>query len=286
MRGRTELQVEGLSVSRVPDKLKKEGISLFFVQNSAKNIITFQVESKDCEKVFAILQSPCYNVSKRKSVGLSYLTEKLHAYAGLLAGLVFFLVLIIGLQTRVLAVRVVGSGAYYEPEVVAKLGEKGVKQFSSMPKDTAALYAELLSLPRVSFCEIKKSGGILTVEIQVSDENVQLDSKPLLSPVSGTIEELVVIRGTAYRAVGDLVSAGDVLVNNVALYGEEEKKVVVIARATVCYPVQAEYAGSEEEALSGAFLEYGTLSDVVTEVRDGKVYVSGIAHANISLNLQ
>ena len=161
----------------------------------------------------------------------------------------------------------------------------GVKKFSARPQNTAALTAEILALPRVSYCSLKCEGGILTVEVRVSEEYETLKIEPLLAPAAGTVEELVVVRGTARVAVGDTVEAGQTVVEGVASYGEEERQVIVIARVRISFPVSEEFRGTEEEARTGAYLKYGEIQGIHTEKTDGGFIVSGTAYAEGAINL-
>ena len=283
--GRSEFYVEGLSVHRVVDRLANEGIPLYSVRRVQKNGISLQVERKDSKKAFAILKSSCYNVKKVRPRGLSRVTAFFVQRAGLLAGAALFLVCILLAQTRVLDVRVTGSGAYLKPQVERILSENGVGRFSAYPKETGGVSAAVLALPRVSFCSFRMSGGILTVNVEVSDDNAAINSAPLLAPVSGTVQELVVVRGTALVSVGDPVEEGAPVVGDYALFGEETRPVIVIARVVVAYPIAREYALSEEGALSQAFLDFGEISDLHTTKTESGWLIEGVAYASAAVNL-
>ena len=285
MTNRTEFYVEGLSVHRVVDRLAREGITLHAVRRVQKNAICLQVEKKESKKAFAILRSSCYNVRKVRPRGLSRVTLFLLRHAGLVAGSVLFLACILLAQTRVLSVRVTGSGAYLRPQVEEILLANGVGRFSALPSETGAVSAAVLALPRVSFCSLRMSGGILTVNVEVSDDDAQITSAPLLAPVSGTVSELVVVRGTPLVNVGDTVEAGMPVVGDYALFGEETRPVIVIARVVVTYPVAREYALSEEAALTQALLDFGEIGDLHTTKTESGWLIEGVAHTTAAVNL-
>ena len=165
------------------------------------------------------------------------------------------------------------------------LSRGGVEKFSAAPKDTSALTAEILALPRVSFCTIRADGGVVTVTVEVSGEGVPLEEGALYAPATGTLEELLVIRGTPLFSVGDSVTEGTALVGDYAVYGDETRTVLVIARATVSFPVQVEYGMGEAWALSQAYLDYGELADLHTEKTENGTLVSGIARKKVAVNL-
>lgn len=285
--GKQEFTVEALSVFRVVDKLAREGVEVCSFRILSKNSAVFTVNGKDTKKVFAILRGSCYNIKKVRPKGLSKAAEKLVRFAGLFAGILLFFLSVLSFEARVLDIRVVGSGAYYENEIIRILKENGVKKFSALPEDCAPITARVLSLPRVSFCTVGKDGGIVTVTVEVTDDEATLFSEPLLSPAGGVVEELVVVRGTPSVQIGDSVREGDEIVKNETLFGEDNapSKVIVIARVVVAFPFAKQYAGSEENALLSAALEFGDTRDLHTTKTGEGWLVEGVALKARSLNL-
>lgn len=283
--GRQEFEVEALSAFRVLDKLAREGIKVVSFRTPAKNRAVFSVNGKDVKKVFAILRGSCYNIKKVRPRGLSALAKRLYRSLGLVAGVVFFLLCVLFAEGRVMKIEVVGSGAYYKDEVMRILEEYGIGGFSSFPEDCAPVTARIIALPRVSFCTVGKDGGIVTVTVEVTDDEATLKSEPLLSPCGGTVEELVVVRGTPLVSVGDQVQAGGVIVNNETVAGEEARKVIVIARVAISFPFAKTYGGGEENARLSAELEFGKIKEIrITKTENGWL-AEGVALAERSLNL-
>ena len=283
--GRQEFEVEALGAFRVADKLAREGIEVCSFRMPAKNRAVFSVNGKDVKKVFAILRGSCYNIKKVRSRGFSVFAKKLFRSLGLVAGILFFLIGVLFSAGRVMKIEVVGSGAYYKDEVMRILSEFGIGGFSSFPEDCASVTARIIALPRVSFCTVGKNGGIVTVTVEVTDDDATLESEPLLSPCGGTVEELVVVRGTALVQAGDQVQAGGVIVSNETFAGEEARKVIVIARVAVSFPFAKVYGGGEENARLSAELEFGKIKEIhITDTGEGWL-AEGIAIAESSLNL-
>lgn len=278
---RSRLYIEGLSAYRVVDKLQRADIAVYSVRNVQKKGVSLEVAHKDLEKVFAILQGSCYNVKKVQPAGWSVARERLGAKAGLIAGMTCAVAAILFAQTRVLAIEVTGSGAYYESEVLALLSENGVGWFSPLPEDPAAVSAAVFSLPRVSFCGIRNRGGVLVVEIEVNDEDAALSPHPLRAPVSGEVRGLVVVRGVPLVSEGDFVDAGKILVD---CRSEEGNPLIVIARAEIAVSFVREYGGTEEEARAAALLEYGEIESLRTERSESGWRVTGIAVTVADLN--
>ena len=283
--GRVCVKLTSLSAHRAADKLARAGVRVYSARKTGKNEIVLEVARKDCEKVFAILRGSCYNIVEVRDRGLAYAYKKCLAHAGLLLGALLFILCVGGFQRRVLRIEVVGNGSYCEREVLQTLESGGVKPLSALPQNFTPFTAEILALPNVSFCEMRAEGGILTVEVRVSDDRAVLTGKPLLSPVAGRVEELVVLRGTPCVSVGEEVEKDRLLVAPFAVYGEEQRPVVVIARAKLSYPVSAEYAGTEEEARSMALLEFGGESSLEFTPTEKGFSVTGRAFLSVSLNI-
>lgn len=280
------IYIEGLSAERVIDKLVNAQIQVLAAQKPQKNAVVIWVDGKDCKKVFAILQTSCYNIKKVRPQGLLRLAQVCRRSAGLLGGALFFFACTLFFQSRVLAIKVEGSGAYLGEEVKAVLRENGTHLFSAYPRDTAKLSACVMALPRVTYCSFSHEGGILTVDVEISDENVVAQSKPLLAPVSGVVERLTVVRGTPLCAAGDTVEKDAPLVGDYTESAAGRRQVVVMAEAVIRYTVRAQYALGEEAALRQAYLDYGDLQDIqVTSTQEGTL-VEGTARAGASLNLQ
>ena len=279
--------MEALSVYRVVDKLARAGIEVCDFRILSKNSAVFTVNGKDTKKAFAILRNSCYNIKKVRPKGAAKVASTIKRFIGLAAGILLFFICVFAFQARILDIRVVGSGAYYKDEVLRILEGNGVKKLNKLPKDCAPITARIIALPYVSFCTVGKEGGIVTVTVEVTDDDKTLASEPLLSPASGVIEELIVVRGTPLLQVGSSVSEGESVVQNEIVFGEggTARKVIVIARVTVAYPFSKEYAGSEENALLSAALEFESTREVHTTQTGSGWLVEGVALAKRSLNL-
>ena len=88
---RNELLVEGLGTERVLGKLAREHIPVLAARRVQKNALAVTVAAKDSKKVFAILEGPCYNITKVRPSLFRRLLGGVKKYAGLLAGAALFL---------------------------------------------------------------------------------------------------------------------------------------------------------------------------------------------------
>ena len=275
MRGK-EFLISGSGAERAVEKLARGGVPVLSARLGQKNTVRIRVDGKHGKKVFAILQGSCYNIINCRRFGAERLAAGLVRRAGLLAGLLLALVLVLFCEGRVLKVSVRGSGACYEAEVRAALAAAGTRFFSPVP-DEAAVASHILALPRVSFCSLSHAGGVLTVRVETEDEALPPVGGDFKAPVSGTLERLVVVQGRACAAAGDEVAAGDVLVDGAGA--------PVIACAQIAYRVDAVYAGSAEQARAQAYLDHGEIGEMQVQKIGEGWRVTGIARTVAARNL-
>ena len=252
---RAQLFVQGIGPERVLDKLARAHVPVLAARRTQKNMLVITVLRKDCKKVFAILRGSCYNI-------------------------------VLALERRVLSIEVQGSGAYYEGEVRAILQEGGIAPLSPAPEQTALLTSRILSLPRVSFASLHFEGGVLTVLIEVSDEEEIFSPAPLISPKAGVLEELVVLRGTPCAEIGQQVEAGQTLISERVLIGEREESVLVVGYAVLLCPVEGVFEGSEEAAFEAARLAFGEDAELFSERTEEGWRIYGQARTEVSSHMQ
>ena len=277
-------------------KLKKAQIAAFNCKKEGASFV-FEVKDKDTQKVFAIFDKPCYNVTvvkrSRKNRLLSFLTVR----AGLVAGAAAFVIACIAANSFVLKIEVSGSGSYLEPEVrkiVYDEGAKEFKPFSSLNFSVAT--GRILALPQVTFCNIEKHGSVLIVDVQVDEEHYgSVDNKPLVSDCNGVVKNIVAVCGTAAVEAGASVKKGDTLIYAHTLAGEEEIPCLAAGFAEIeCsghteYFAEAENDLSLKEAYSSILLEEEnvlTRTHTVSPTEGGVIYKIDFTYLHkISINL-
>lgn len=244
------LEIEGLYPEGALQKLKREGIPLYFVRKTNKKRISVCVERKYRKKVFTILQNSCYNIIKEEYFGLARLFFHCAQKAGFFIGAAAFALFASFSNVFVLRIDVVGTGDYYRPEILSLLEDNGVTRGKPYPDEkTAELTARILGFENVSFCSLKKSGSVLRVEVQTSSSSAPCKGGALSSPATGTLYALTVIRGAAQAAEGDEVKEGQILV------GAREREEIVMASARVlCQDSSFVAAKNEEEATASRLL--------------------------------
>lgn len=249
----TETALKKLTKAEIPVyKLKKKGARLRFSTNSEYT-----------KKVFAIFAHPCYNVVVKKDSPKNRLKGFFGRRFGLVAGAALFVAAAIISGNSVLKIKVTGSGSYLSPQVLSIAYECGAKEYSLCKGlDKPLLQAKVLALPGVNFCSVQRQGAYLVIDVQAENENfATTEYKPLVSSVSGVVEEVVAICGTPEKAAGDNVMAGDTLIGAYALDEEgQSSKCLAVGFARIASTVtltvffDCESEDNARNALSSASL--------------------------------
>lgn len=278
---KVDLFISGYNGERAVLKIKRNGIPMFFVRKTEKNLILVRIYRKDLRKVFAFFENSCYNINQVQPVGGYALLLKWLKKVPLILGAVFFILSAFFTRDFIIRIDVEGNGAFYEREVLNILGENGIREFSFMTGSSVPLLnAKILSLPDVSFASVKKQGYILKVEVVISPSVDEKLKEDFVSDCDGILRELTVISGTPAVKDGDEIKKGDVLVR-----AYDSAPCIPIARAFIECKASAA-ADNEEDALKKAeFLCDGDIisSDVSF---DGENYIADIKYIrSLSANI-
>lgn len=194
-------------------KLQRAEIAVYNCKKRGANFI-FCVKDKDVKKVFAIFSKPCYNIVIERGSFKKRFIRTLALRAGLVAGAIIFVLAAFISDFYVLKIEVEGSGSYLESlvrEIVAEEGASEWKPYSAINGPVAA--GRILSLPQVTFCNIRKRGSVLVIDVEVDESHSEsVKRQHLVSDVSGTVLNIVAICGTPAVQTGAAVSSGDILI--------------------------------------------------------------------------
>ncbi len=245
------IEIVGISPQRALDKLARAGIEVYDVRKTGAASLNLRVKCKETEKIFAIFSGSCYTVTKKGQLRLKRLAGRAVKRVGAVAGALLVLLCAMAGNAFVLRVEVEGSGARYDERAREILAEEGVKTFRLYDEESAEnARVRMLALPGIVFAELEKSGCVLTVTLEESEEiSPPARETVLVSPASGVVEELTVLRGTALVAEGDTVVAGQTLADGFFLTEDgERRETFAIARCSIlCEYTQSVREDSNDE---------------------------------------
>lgn len=232
-RGTTVLFVSGKHGVRVLGALSKVC--------SVKNVVVsadgaqFEVESKHREQIIALLNNLCYDYKIIKVKGAVPLVFNAMSRLGFALGAIVIAAAIGIFSQFVTRVSVsatdtssVIDGAL-NAKIISILNEHGVSEGSWLPKlDFGGLENSLLALDGVSYASVRRHGTHVSVEIkreQPPAEIVEISGSKVTSKKVAVVTRVVVEGGTAVVDYGDVVRAGDTLIDGYVVFGEEKLEV-------------------------------------------------------------
>ena len=237
------IEIVGIAPFRAVDKIVRAGISVYDVHKKGAACLKLRVKSKETEKIFAIFRGSCYTVTK---TGPARLKRALRAVS---AGAIAFLLLSAASNFFIFRIEVNGSGARYAERAEEILSAEGMRVFAPYDGEAAERACEqLAALPGIVFARVRKSGCVVTVTLEESDEIAAPEwSSSLVSPRAGIVESLTVLRGTPLVAEGDPVAEGQELVGGFFVTESgEQRETFAIARCSLLCESVFEYRSSEE----------------------------------------
>lgn len=262
-------RVQGVNRERLLNLLRRRGISLYRVKNAGEKAVEFAIPAAQEENFFAITANLCYTITKKGERGVFAPLARLWKKTGVLLGAALFAAAVCVADGAVLAVDYYGSGAVYKDRAEAVLTELGIAPFT-FAKQSALDRAQREILRRekaFSFASVKKRGARLKVELVLAKEAagvVDTEKKQLVTPVSGVVESITVLRGTALVRAGDAVAAGDVLAAGYNEIKDTVYETYVLASASVLTEQVFEYVGGEgKEEAAVAFAEAAAPYEIV-----------------------
>lgn len=231
-------------------KLSRENIAVYRLKKRGSKL-TFGVSEEYIQKVFAIFSHPCYNVSVVKHSFKTRLIFFFKRRFALIIGGALFVAAAVLSGNSVLKIKVTGNGSYLRPQIVALANECGAREFSVCKNfDAPLLQAKVMALPDVNFCSVRRDGAYLIIDVRTGEEYVgRADYKPLKADTAGEIRRIVAVCGTAERAEGERVAAGDVLIGAYELSeGGERTDCLAVGFAEICAVMSISlYFDSESE---------------------------------------
>ena len=277
-------------------KLKNANIGVYNCKKDGAKFI-FSIKDKDVKKVFAIFSKPCYNISVQSS-GRQNLFFRAVARIGLIVGAIAFVLIAAIANSYIFRIEVSGSGSYLYTDVKSIIYEQGFSEFKAYRKlNVAAAEGKILSLPSVTFCNIKKKGSILIIDVQVNEElNSTANRQSLLSDRDGVVRSIVAICGTAAVSVNSAVKAGDTLIYSYSLVGEQKSDCIAVGFAEIeCSGSYEYFAPAESDAaLKAAYSKANlyaenilTRTHTVKSADDGVVYLIEFTYLQkLSINME
>ncbi len=186
--------------------------------------VSFWCHLKDEQKCIAILTDMCYNFAVKCRRGFLPFLHKSVSRLGIIFGILVSAVVVSVYPYFVLDVKV--SDGNYEKAVLEVLESEGVKKNSfAFNIDTKSIEKKILAFDGISFVKAVKCGTCLNIQIEKEldpPEIFPVGAESVLSQKRAVFTRAIVYSGTCIRKYGDIVNAGDVLIEGSVSVKEEK----------------------------------------------------------------
>ena len=197
------------------------------VIKSDENGLIVAVKSKHLSQVIAILQNLCYDYKIIKIIGAVPSFFNLVSRLGIVVGACAVIALSVFCTQFVTRVSVDGvRDAALKLEISLLLEDRGVKIGGNVKNvDCDGLVKALLSLDGIAFASVKKNGGHVSIYVKEElspAEFEEIAGSSVKASKRAVVTRVIVDGGTAVVKYGDVVNAGDMLIDGYTEYGEEK----------------------------------------------------------------
>ena len=256
---RVRLTVEGLNQLRLIKTLTDAGVRVYDVQKLKIDCLKMTIKSKDKAKTFAILQKLCYNYCIEWDFSIKSQFINLAKRSGAVLGFALGIGLCLVASLAVTRVKASGLDSLTN-QVVSSLvaDEFDVPAFKSQI-NKQAIKSAVLSMQEVADCNVSIKGNCIFIEVMPADKRAESHPDPvsIISSDDAIITRTVIREGRSLVKIGDVVKAGETLVDgkiydstgqneigsvapDAEVYGEVvERKTVVVPR----FSIEKRYTG-------------------------------------------
>lgn len=223
--------VESSASTKIASAVTKSGVKILSLKKEGKNTV-IHTNFKHRPVIIALLNQLCYNY-KLVSYGFMKSVKDFAARkglaAGLLAAMLFFML------TPLYTLRIEVKGDYPKDEVLSALESLGISAGGRAKVDCSLLEESLLKLDGVASASVEKKGTTLIVNIlsELPEQDVYIygGTGPLVATADAVVSRQIVYSGTALHKKGQTIRAGESVIADYVLVGEE--KVPATARGEV-----------------------------------------------------
>ncbi len=256
-RGICRFEVEGLNLARLLGTLgTRYGVTDVRVGGRQ---MRFSVSGKHRADVIALLDNLCYNYKIIKIEGGAPLVANLLKRVGLIVGIMLFATA--AAVYPMIVTDVVFDGAY-RAEAVDLLTASGIRKGAFIADGNfSALSKQLLALDGIAFASVRKTGTrvVVTLKEELAQvPEIGLSSGAVKAKKRAVVTRVIVKGGTAEVKYGDVVQAGDVLIGDYILVGEEKVTAPALGEVygNVYYKRTAYFADNEIVKIEGESKSY------------------------------
>ena len=213
--------ISGLNAERKFNALIKGNIQVLNVVRQEKTIF-FEVASKHKRAVQNFLKQNNCNFNC-EYIGLALVLDRLKFKFGLMCGVALFIALLIFSSSVVMQVRITGNKNITNQQIMQVLYQNGVHLCGAKTNYDVEQIGNIIvdNFTEISFSSVIIRGNALVISVKENPAEKKPKYTTLKANCSGVITGLKIRRGTSLVKVGDVVQAGQIIVEPYeVLHGE------------------------------------------------------------------
>lgn len=148
---------------------------------------------------------------------------------GLIVGCIVGVLLFCFMQNRLLDIKIYGIERIDKQTIVEKINEYGLNKYSIMDFDSDDLEKYLMDNFDLSFVSIKSKGNCLIINAKEELADISEEYLPIIAEYNMIVKDVMVYSGTIKVKNGDIVFAGDTLVEPYEIVNGEKINIVPCA---------------------------------------------------------
>ena len=205
------INVKGLNLTNLINSCVNDDITLLNLDKCNSREIEFSLSDKDLKKFRKINTSNLevnFVSSSLKNKFIHFLIYRM----GLIIGVVASFIFMFFMQNRLININIYGNTNLNQGEIVERIYDFGIKKFSKMNFSKQDLENYLTQSLNLSFVSVITKGNTLIINVKEELPDISESYLPITAEYNMIIKDIKVFSGTSTKKVGDIVYAGDVLV--------------------------------------------------------------------------
>lgn len=241
------LKIKGSNTNLIINNCVKNDIELKNVYRPSNQEIEITLSDNNLKK-FKNLDLEKYEVTTLSTSLKQKFIHFLIFRIGLIIGVVASIILMFFMQNRLININIYGLNTIEREEFIDKINEYGIKRFSLMNFDKSDLEKYLADNFDLSFVSIITKGNTLIISAKEELPDINKSYVPITAEYNMVIKEINVFAGTSTKKIGDVVFAGDILVEPYEYVNNEKISITPCAeiRGEVYFSASYNFVAEEE----------------------------------------
>lgn len=241
------LKIKGSNTNLIINNCVKNDIELQNVYRPSNQELEITLSDNNLKK-FKNLDLENYEVTTLSTSLKQKFIHFLIFRIGLIIGVVASIILMFFMQNRLININIYGLNTIQREEFIDKINEYGIKRFSLMNFDKSDLEKYLADNFDLSFVSIITKGNTLIISAKEELPDINKSYVPITAEYNMIIKEINVFAGTSTKKIGDVVFAGDILVEPYEYISNEKISITPCAeiRGEVYFSASYNFVAEEE----------------------------------------